>query len=264
MNDELIIPIVIGCTLLFVVLSFSLFLLVTLYIKREEKHRTDNQRMLFEIEQRELNMSFKDREIALNEVSKEVHDNIGQLVNLIRMNLYPIEEYCTNSVQLELIKYVSELTDRVVAETKDISRSLNSDFIKKKGLYTVLEHDLDRINMSKNLRCSMQVEGQNNDSLLTAETQLTIYRIAQEAINNVLQHAHAQTLHVTLRYEKDNFKMVIGDDGVGFNMEEVNDKGTIGLNNMRQRAKLLNGYLDINTKPLYGSFITLSIQSSRV
>jgi len=262
MYDKEILKIVIYCTLLFTLMAFSLIIFVIRYKNKSQQHDLEKQRLLFELEKKELNMGFRERELVLSEVSKDMHDNIGQLVYLIRMNVCTIEEYSNNADQLPLIKDVLELTDRVIEETKYLGHSLNSDFIKGRGLYRMLENDMERINVSKKLNCYMDIEGDGDDHMLTAEAQLLVYRIAQEAIHNVLRHAHASNLQIMLAYNREQFRMVISDDGDGFDVELAKEKETMGISNMQQRAKLLNGNLELKSSLLNGCFISLSFKGN--
>ena len=257
MYDKEILQIVIACTLLFGVFGFFFVLFIIRYKNRLQQHKLEKQRLVFELENKELALGFSERELILDEVSQEIHDNIGQIAHLIRMNLYTIEQLSEHKEQLELIKYICELTDRLIKESRHISNSLNSDFIKNRGLFNMLEYDLERINATKQISCFIDIDGDNHN--ITAEAQLLVYRIAQEAIHNVLQHANATNLEMKVAFQKDGFIMIIRDDGIGFDETVAEGKGTMGIGNMYQRAKLINGSLNIRTGPGKGCCITLTI-----
>ena len=260
MYDKLILQIVFACTMLFGVLAFSLVFFVSRYKNKVHQHMLERQRLLFELEMKELNMSFKERELILDEVSKDIHDNIGQIIYVIRRNLYTVEEIGTNEEQLELIQYIAELTDRVVKEITHIGRSLDRDFIKARGLYRMLEYDVEHINSMDKIRCYIITEGHRYS--ISPEAQLLVYRIAQEAIHNVLQHAEATDLEVKLYYRENELEMTIRDDGRGFHVEITRQEETAGLRNMYQRARLLNGSLSINSDTGKGCIIKLLFPTS--
>lgn len=232
--------------MLFIVFAFFL---VYFFVKK--------QQLLLELQNKELSVRFDERELMMTQVSKEVHDNIGQIVHLSRMHLHEIEISATNEYQLKLIRYVSELTDLLINNTNHISHSLNSDFIKTRGLARVLEDDLEQIKSSSNIACHLHVEGRN--SFLEPEQKLIIYRIAQEAIRNSLRHAQASSLEISLYYTDTKFHMTIQDDGRGFDLAKAKEKGMLGLGNMNQRTKLLNGTLTIQTSETKGCMIRLSV-----
>jgi len=257
MYDKELLQIVFACTLLFGVFASFLVLFVIWHKNQKQQHELEKQRLLFELERKELNMGFKERELVLDEVSQEIHDNVGQIAHLIGMNLYSIEQLSTNQEQRELIKYIIDLNNRIINDTRYIAHSLNCDFIKGQGLYRMLEFDTDRINAARQLKCYIEVTG--SDKSITDETQLLVYRIAQEAIHNTLQHAKAQNLKIQLIYSKDAFKMVIRDDGMGFDVSIADDNALMGITNMRKRAKLLSGSLDIHSDYGKGCAVVLSV-----
>jgi len=259
MYDQELLQIVFACTLLFGVFAFFLVLFVIKHKNQKQQYELEKQRLLFELEKKELKMGFQERELVLDEISQEIHDNIGQVAHLIRMNLFNIEELSANEEQLDLIKYVVDLTDRIINDTRYVAHSLNSDFIKGQGLYRMLEFDTDRINAARQLKCYMEVIG--SDKSITDETQLLAYRIAQEAIHNTLQHAKAQNLKIQLIYGEETFKMVIRDDGMGFDVPIADEKALMGIANMRKRAKLLNGSLEIYSD--YGKGCTVALSLNR-
>lgn len=255
MYDRILLQVVLASTLLFGVLIFFLIFFIVKYKNREQQHRLEKQRLLFELKNKELTVSVEERELVLLEVSREIHDNIGQISQLIRMNLYPIEEYSDNPYQLELIQYVIELTARMIEETRHIGNALNSNFIMERGLYRMLEYDMERLNASRKISCSIDVSG--DDRQLTAQQQLLVYRIAQEAIHNILRHAEADFFSIELKFGTGHFEMRITDNGKGFYRTETMEAGTMGLQNMQQRARLLNGSLEIMSSPKFGCSVIL-------
>ncbi len=105
------------------------------------------------------------------------------------------------------------------------------------------------------------VEGEH--ATLRPEKELLIYRIAQEAMHNSTKHSKATDLVITLTYAPDSFTMSVADNGVGFDTQKVYELKGIGFLNMLQRAKLLNGTLDIQSKPSAGCKIIVHVANIR-
>lgn len=259
MADSVLFQLVVVGTLLFVVFAFFMACFVVVHRTRINQHQMEKQQLLFELQHKELAVSFEERELMMTQVSKEVHDNIGQLVYLSRMHLHVIEERASDPYQLKLIRYVAELTDKLIRNAEHISHSLNSDFIKERGLVNLLEDDIAQIETSSRISCSLSVQGECN---LTAEQQLLVYRVAQEALHNTLKHADASKIEVSGTRSNGHFKLRIYDNGKGFDPEKVAEKGMMGLVNMQQRANLLNGRLFIKSAPGKGTIISLVIDMS--
>jgi signal transduction histidine kinase len=85
---------------------------------------------------------------------------------------------------------------------------------------------------------------------------LCLYRVAQEALNNVIRHARAHTAHVVLRRMDGGLLLAVRDDGVGFNPGEPRGRGSLGLVSMQERLRLVNGTLDVESAPGHGTSIT--------
>lgn len=251
------IQIVFASTLLFVVLAFAVIYFIVRYKNRERQFSLETQRLQFELEKKELRRSFGERELVLEEISQEIHDNIGQVMHMIAMNLHTIRDYSTNVEQVKVINKVAELAQYIIRDTRHIGYSLSTDFIKDRGLYMMLEYDMEQINHRKETYCTLQANGK--EEYLSAESQLLIYRIAQEAIHNVLKHAHATLLEIELIFDPKLFVLKINDNGVGFDEPVEQGKGRTGLNNMRKRAMMLNGNIVIDSQPGQGCTIILTV-----
>jgi hypothetical protein len=257
MYDHKLLEIAYASTLLFALFAFFIVRFAIRHKNQQAYDRLERERLLHELEMKELTMAFGERELMLEEVSQELHDNLGQLACLIRMNLYNIEDYCTGDEQGKIIKYVADLTDMLVNDIQYISKTLSMDFIKDMGLYHMLEFNMDQINAGSKIRCSIHVEGDHK--ILMPEPQLLVYRIAQEAIRNALQHASAKNIYISLFYRSAQFKMDISDDGMGFDLSKINEAETLGIGNMRKRANVLNGTLEIQSDYGKGCIVALSV-----
>lgn len=255
MLNSLVFYLIGASTALFVVLAFFIVMGVIMSNKRVQKLNLEKQKLQFDLENKELSMGFSERELILNEISKEIHDSMGQIANMIRMNLYSIEEYCTNDAQLQVIQYVVTLAETMIKDARHISHSLNSNMIKNKGLQVMLESDLEQLHLSRQLICNLEVKGDNK--CISAESQLLSYRIAQEAIHNIIQHANASKINVSLYYDLTGLTMMITDNGIGFEKFAINSEETMGLQNMLHRARLLNGDLKIESSTGQGCTVML-------
>ena len=193
----------------------------------------------------------------MNMMSKEIHDNIGQLMKLAEMNLHVIGKLAVEGRQAGLIDRTKELLEQISKDVRNISHSLNSDFIKIKGLEAVLDDELESIRFLQVIDCKIDVTGKRYP--LDPEKALLIYRIAQEAIHNITKHAHASKILITLDYDSDIFSMSIADNGKGFEKQKIYELNGIGFQNMLERTRLLNGSLDIESQPSRGCTITLRV-----
>lgn len=189
-----------------------------------------------------LKALIEERERTMYTISTEIHDNVNQELNLVRMTLRVVERQATGN-QANHLKEMGIMLDNVIEELRNIGHTLNSDYVKKKGIYDFLETELNRINITKRLSCHLEVAGFTRS--FHQDTELIVVRIAQEAIQNSLKHAKAKNLTVYLTYSAKLFEMQIKDDGYGFQIDKKSDG--IGIQSIYNRSKIINGALKINS-----------------
>jgi len=223
---------------------FVFFLIGTLV--RLKYNQTKKQRQMFKA-------LIEERERTMYTISTEIHDNVNQELNLVRMTLRVVERQATGN-QANHLKEMGIMLDNVIEELRNIGHTLNSDYVKKKGIYDFLETELNRINITQKLNCHLEVEGYTKS--FDQDTELIVVRIAQEVIQNSLKHAKAKNLTVYLNYSAKLFEMQIKDDGYGFPIDKKSDG--IGIQSIYNRSKIINGALKINSGN-DGTEVTLTI-----
>jgi len=260
MNDNhFLILILFSGTLLLAL--FALFIITYLLVQKQKQnaYQLEKSSMIYNHQNKILLTRVEEQEKTMDQISKEIHDNVGQLLNFMKMNIYAIEHLSTSENQLKIIDKTKQLLDHVIRDVHSISHSLNSEFIKSKGLFTALEEELEYITFSHDLVCKVNETGKHKT--FSPDKELLIFRIAQEAIHNITKHAQATAINISLDYGENTFVMKIADNGIGFEKQKIYDLNGIGFLNMFHRAKLMNGTLDIETKPSYGCVITLRLEN---
>jgi signal transduction histidine kinase len=196
------------------------------------------------------------QEQTFRDISREIHDNIGLSLTLAKLQLNTLD-FENSQKSKDHIESSVELIGKAITDLRDISHSLNSDIIKTNGLYNTLKEETEKIGLSGKQKVSFEVEG--NALFLDAEKELVLYRIAQEALNNVLKHAAATEIALRLQYETDSLTLCIRDNGKGFEIKNGVLPGpgsmSAGLTNMRIRALSINGSFKIETSPGLGTSI---------
>ena len=128
--------------------------------------------------------------------------------------------------------------------------------VEKDGLISVLHHRLLAVEGRADIKARLLSD--EEDIPLATDAQMTLYYIAQEALNNVLRHARAKSVLVTLKRGRGNVVLEILDDGVGFDVKKV-DRSGLGLRNMRERVTQLYGKLQVISKPDVGTRIVVTV-----
>jgi PAS domain S-box-containing protein len=176
------------------------------------------------------------------DIGKDLHDNTSQMLTSTKLFLDILKN-----------KYPDELLDRslknintIIADVKNISRSLVPSSIEDLGLIASLNDLMDNIRATNIIDAEFYPDPET-EHLMNANYKLTLYRIVQEQINNVVKHSSAGNVLIELFAEENNIHLIITDDGQGFDLNTVK-KGQ-GLKNMRSRAELLNGTTEMITSP---------------
>jgi hypothetical protein len=258
-DNNYIIPLFIAGTLVLVLFAFFLIAYLIVQKNKQNAYHLEKQRLIFDYQNEILRTKLEAQERTMNEISKDLHDNVGQLLSLVQMNMYLIAENAPNEKQKQIVERTNGLVEQAVTDLRNISHSMNNNFIERLGLVDVMKKELENIGLSRSISCDIEVRGDN--TALHAEKELMIYRIAQEATHNILKHAKASIINIILIFEEDSFEMHITDNGVGFSKDKLYDMNGLGLLNMFQRAKFLGGNLDIKSEPMKGSTISLKINN---
>ncbi|MEP6750134.1 MAG: ATP-binding protein [Bacteroidota bacterium] len=244
------------------ILLFLLSFIAAILFLYQKKNILYNQQLEDEKNNYEKNILQTQLEIqeqTFQHISREIHDNIGLSLTLAKLQLNTIN-YVDAQKTKDNVDSSIALIGKAIIDLSDISKSFNSEVIKNQGLYSMLKVETDKINASGNIRVEFLEEG--DIVFLDAEKELIIYRIAQEALNNILKHSSASLVLIKLKYEIKFVKLSIEDNGIGFKKIEIekyrSGKLNSGLLNMRSRAIMLNGTFTVNSGTDTGTIITIT------
>lgn len=198
------------------------------------------------------------QEAERKEIGKELHDNIGQQLTSIKLYL----DMATSSVDdstRDMVHLAAKNVLQVINEVRSISRSLVPPTLGDLGLVDSIQELIDSINRTQGLHISFNHEGFNEFGI-AENKKLTIFRIAQEQLANIVKHANASKVQIDLEVIRSAVQLTIKDDGNGFDLKKIR-KG-LGLTNIKNRAELFGGYMQINTGIGLGCTLVISIPHS--
>ena len=200
------------------------------------------------------------QEQTLKNISQEIHDNIGQALSLVKLNINTININEPSQIQNK-INDSRQLITKAIQDLRDLSKSLNTDYIVDSGLSKALEYELDMIRKTGVYEVKFDIEGKQYR--LGNQQELILFRIVQEVLNNIMKHAKATMIDVKLLFEPTLFTLKIIDNGVGFDTSRIehNDYSNLGLGvrNMHNRAKMINTHFQITSTPEHGTSIVLTL-----
>ncbi|MES2005108.1 MAG: ATP-binding protein [Bacteroidota bacterium] len=188
-------------------------------------------------------------------ISQEIHDNIGQILSLVRLNLNTFESILTE----EKINQTDELLGKAIKDLRDLSHNLQNNRIHHIGIVESVRQLL--LSLEKTGRFSTTFTTSDNFHILDANTDIILYRMIQEIVNNIIKHAAANKIDIGISSETGITTIRISDNGIGFDTTVLHhNRPGIGLQNIVNRAKMINATVDVKSMPGNGTTITLYIK----
>lgn len=256
MPDEGIRIVILSTTALFACITGFIIYFVVLYRNKQLKNKKEQEQLQADFHQELLKTQIEMQEQTLEHISREIHDNITQVLSFVKLNLAMSGNISIEEKQSR-INESRELISQTITDLRDLSKSLSFDHIISLGLVQTIEMEVERINKSKLINVSLSLEGK--DYSLGEQRELVLFRIFQEALNNALKHAGAKHFKIILQYHSDLFNLTLKDDGSGFSSETLDNKSGSGLKNMENRAALIGGIAKIDSSPGKGCSVTVTL-----
>ena len=252
-NQDLFASIIIVTFIFLVMTIFFVFILIH-YYRKKIRHKSELNNLKQEFEKQLLQSQIEIQEQTINEISQEIHDNVGQILSLAKVQLNIVEKQLVE-VPI-LLKESKENISRAMSDLRDIAKGLNSDRVAKISLINSIDQEIERLNKTKNIIAQVDVIGEEIN--IDSKKKLIIFRIVQETFNNVLKHASASILKISISFSIDFISIVIEDNGKGFDQNILVSSG-LGLDNIIKRTAMIGGVANINSEINKGTIITLNI-----
>lgn len=261
-EDFQVIFIVVIGTLLLILLVGFIVLSVYFYQRTQHRHSQDLADLKNSVQKEILIAQLEIKENTLNTISQEIHDNIGQVLSLAKLNLNTVLIHEASS--LDKITSTKDLIGKAIQDLRNLSKTLNSEYISEHSLSQLLQADIDTIEKSGDYKAELHIIGE--ERMLDPQHQLIIYRIFQEVLNNIIKHAKGDRIRILFDYSTNPFQLSIQDNGIGFgsaNPAELRKTGNgSGLYNIQNRARLIGAELTYESTPNAGTTVKLAIPIS--
>ncbi|WP_158839260.1 sensor histidine kinase [Polaribacter sp. L3A8] len=215
-------------TLIIGFITIALIALFGVFQKKKKALLIDRDETKKRFEREIAETQIEIREETLRNISWELHDNIGQLLTLAKIQL--------QNATPENISEVSETITKGLTEVRALSKLINPEAIKNIKLRDAIQLEIDRFNRLNFINSKLVVSGE--EKIINKKSSIIIFRILQEFFSNTIKHSKASNLMVQLNFTDTELEIIAADDGVGFSSLENKTKG-IGLENIKNRAKLI-------------------------
>ncbi|HKP44976.1 MAG TPA: PAS domain S-box protein [Pyrinomonadaceae bacterium] len=195
------------------------------------------------------------QETERQSIARELHDEIGQILTAVKINLHTLQNVCTGAICIPPIEESLTIVDAALDQVRELSLSLRPPLLDDLGLTAALRWYLDRHGQRTGVRTALvsDFDGQR----LSRRLETACFRIAQEALTNIARHARATTATIRLERAGERLLLKIEDDGVGFDTQALNGHQALalGLRGMLERAEAIGGRLQIQSAPTEGTSV---------
>jgi two-component system, NarL family, sensor kinase len=246
-------------TAIILLLAAFIITLIYLYQKKQITYQQKMDTLKLDHEKNLMSTQLEIQENTFQHISREIHDNISLSLTLAKLNLNTFDWKDTDKACRQLKSSV-EMLSRAITDLSDISKSLNSEIISSQGLIKALENEIGRIQQTVPFTIHFNITGE--PVYLDTQKELIVFRMIQEAFNNIIKHAKASYTSLTLHYTSTQLHVTISDNGKGF--KQLNDhitmgKTAAGIKNMEARAKMIGGTIQIKSTVGTGTFLNFNI-----
>ena len=243
-NRSTIILLIVITTIIILLLVLIVVVILYLYQRKQLSYKKEFDSLKRDYENNLLNTQLEIQEQTLQHISREIHDNIGLSLTLAKLHLNTFNNISTGN-GTKKIEESAELIGKAIQDLSAISHSLNANVINSTGLLNALEEEALRISSIGTLKVNIIVFGES--VFLDDQKELLLFRIIQEAMNNILKYAGASVARIELHYSANQLRLKIKDDGGGFDTGRRNGPIGSGLLNMQARTKSLDGTFAITS-----------------
>jgi len=232
-------------------------------VETEAKIAELQQERLHESQQRELlrgelfRLVVAAQESERQRIARDLHDETGQALTAIGMGLRGLSGKLTprNKEAMGTLHKLEGLTADSLQELERLISDLRPSHLDDLGLSATLRWCTNRIQDDTSIAIRVDISGEEPE--LDDAMKITIFRIIQEALNNIVKHSQASHVNIHLQYEEKNVRINVRDNGIGFDLDHVkmehSHRASLGLVGMEERAALLDGKVSIQSRPGYGT-----------
>lgn len=191
-------------------------------------------------------------------IAGDLHDGVGQLMSAVKLNLASIkgEIPFQSREQSNVFDKAIALVDEGCREVRNVSHNIMPNALLKSGLATAVRDFLNKID-NKAIQIHLYTEGLTEK--IDANTEIVLYRVIQECVNNVIKHSGANQLHISLIKDADGISVTVEDNGKGFDMTEAGKYEGLGLKNIHSRIDYLKGTVEWDSSPGKGTVVAIHV-----
>lgn len=229
------------------ILSTFVISMVFIHRQRQAQNLQKMDQVKSEHEKTLLNIENEIQQETLTHIGRELHDNIGQLLSLAKLNF--------GSIKPEKIAEGRDILGQAIQEVRGLSKQLNLDWVESISINEFIEQQLERIQNTGFCETSLDANFELID--LPKDRKLVLIRVIQESLNNALKHASPENILIRMRENGEIRQILIQDDGKGFDSSQKSNGS--GMFNLKKRMETIGGEFYLTSEVGKGTEITLTL-----
>ena len=240
------------------VIVFVKLLVLSAWLRVRLKQKAKFQREIMKQQELATKAVLAAEEKERQRIARDLHDGVGQMMSVAKMNLSAFESdiQFLDRDQQESFEKIINLVDESCREVRSVSHNMMPNALLKNSLAIAIKDFVDKIE-KRSLKVRVYTEGL--DDRLDSNLEIILYRVIQECVNNVIKHAEASRLDISVLKDKEGISATIEDNGKGFDIGDKDKFEGIGLKNIITRIEYLKGMVDFDSSPGRGTLIALNV-----
>lgn len=226
--------------------------LVFFYARRHNLFLTKARESAIRFQQELMRSKIETQEETFSTLSKELHDNIGQLLNSTKLFIGIARRKAISNP--EILQMAGDSLSKAISEIRTLSKALDKEWLERFNFLENLAAEVERLNLTGEFSITTTSEG---SFYLPSEQQIILFRIVQEALQNAIKHAMPSNIHIHVASHPETLKVSVTDDGSGF--YESGPAAGNGFANMRHRTSLLRGHIAWESREGSGTSVIITI-----
>lgn len=224
------------------------------YRRRQTAREKKEMQAIFDKQIAQTRLEIQEQTFAY--LAEEIHDNVGQLLSLAKIQLSSFKE--GEAIDFPLLHDARENVARSLQDLRSLAKGMHGGHIRAFNIRKAVDEEVQRITRMGILTVSVTSEG--DERKIGDDRQLILFRIIQECLNNCLKHAKASNVNIGFLWSAAQLRVRVRDDGDGFDAERtLKQHGGLGLQNILNRARLTGGSSEIKSRPGEGTVVTVQI-----
>lgn len=255
--------------LVLLIIFISIFLVIfiggsILYVLQSRNKKIENikekEKLQIMHQQELLTTQLEMQTQTMQHIGREIHDNVGQKLTLA--SLYTQQLAYENKAPHinDKIENIGNIINDSLAELRQLSKTLTDDTINNASIIELLQNECEKINYLK--KCTVHFKTSQQKIACTYLVKSILLRIVKEFFQNSIKHAQCKNIQVSLTSNDDFIKLLLKDDGKGFDINNSSGKG-IGLTNMKKRAELIGGIFQLESNEKTGTSLCIKIPEQK-